>query len=203
MRELSQLPSCSFSQCRDDLKTGDIVLFSGRSVSARIVQLVTGSPWSHVGIVVRSDEVPHRLLLWESTRLSKVNDIRRGCPADGVQLVCLAERLSSYNGVVAFRRLADTPSRAHLSKLSEWIGQWHGKPYRNYVAQFLRGLWVRGGLAFGRGGFCSELVAEVYRRWHILPSQRPAHHYIPRHFCDRNGLPSLQQRLSPICRIAN
>lgn len=38
--------------------TGDLVLFSGRSLAARLVQGITGSYWSHVGIVVRLP--PHR-----------------------------------------------------------------------------------------------------------------------------------------------
>lgn len=39
-----------------ELKTGDLVLFSGRTFAARLVQGFTGSYWSHVGIVVRLHE---------------------------------------------------------------------------------------------------------------------------------------------------
>lgn len=202
MRSLSQLPSRLLSECRHELKTGDIVLFSGRSVAARVVQFFTGSPWSHVGIIICSEELPGQPLLWEATRLSKVRDVRCGQPADGVQLVSLQERLASYDGVVAFRRLAQPPTPDKLAGVSEWMASWHGKPYRNYVGQWLRGLLQSQGLGFQAGGFCSELVAEVYRRWQILPMQRPSHHYVPRDFCDRRGIAGLHQQLSPACRIS-
>lgn len=188
-----------YVQVRDHLKTGDLVLFSGRSLAARIVRGFTGSRWSHVGLVVRLPEMPQTPLLWEATRASKVHDITEGKPFDGVQLVALDDRIASYQGVVAVRRLqqvhTDSQARVLLETLIE---AWRAKPYRNFVRQHISA-WVRGeeALSFSRGGFCSELVAEVYRRWSLLPADRPAHHYVPRDFGCEAGVPLLRGGLSP------
>jgi hypothetical protein len=195
------LPNKPYAQMRDQLKTGDLVLFSGRSFAARLVRGFTGSRWSHVGLVVRLPEMPQTPLLWEATRASKVHDIIEGKPFDGVQLVALDDRIASYQGLVAVRRLqhvhTDAQARAHLESL---IDEWRAKPYRNFVRQHISA-WVRGeeALSFSRGGFCSELVAEVYRRWLLLPKDRPAHHYVPRDFGCESGVPLLRGVLSPAC----
>jgi hypothetical protein len=197
------LPNKPYVQMRDQLKTGDLILFSGRSFAARLVRGLTGSRWSHVGLVVRLPEMPQTPLLWEATLASKVHDITEGKPFDGVQLVALDDRIASYQGLVAVRRLqhvqTDAQARAHLELL---IDEWRAKPYRNFIRQHISA-WVRGdeALSFRRGGFCSELVAEVYRRWSLLPEDRPAHHYVPRDFGCERGVPLLRGGLSPTCLL--
>lgn len=190
-----------YAQLRDQLKTGDLVLFSGRSFAARIVRGFTGSRWSHVGLVVRQPDMPQTPLLWEATLASKAHDITEGKAFDGVQLVALDDRIASYPGLVAVRRLqyvqTNAQARAHLEMLIE---EWRAKPYRNFIRQHITA-WMRGeeALSFRRGGFCSELVAEVYRRWSLLPQSRPAHHYVPRDFGCEQGVPLLRGGLSPTC----
>ena len=198
------LPSRPYPQLRDQLKTGDLVLFSGRTLASRLVRGFTGSRWSHVGLVVRLPDMPQTPLLWEATRASKVHDVMDGRPFDGVQLVALDDRVVSYPGLVAVRRLqgvhTDADARARLDEL---IDAWRAKPYRNFARQHLSA-WVRGeeALAFQRGGFCSELVAEVYRQWRLLPADRPARHYVPRDFSSDAGVPLLRGALSPACLLS-
>lgn len=190
-----------YALLRDQLKTGDLVLFSGQSFAARIVRGFTGSRWSHVGLVVRQPDMPQTPLLWEATLASKACDIIEGKAFDGVQLVALDDRVVSYQGVVAVRRLqrvqTDAQARVDLETLIE---AWRAKPYRNFIRQHLAG-WMRGdeSLSFRHGGFCSELVAEVYRRWSLLPLTRPAHHYVPRDFGCEHGVRLLRGELSPTC----
>lgn len=197
------LPSQPWSRLRENLKTGDIVLFSGDTFAARLVRCFTGSPWSHVGLVVRLPDMPGTPLLWEATRASKVSDISHGRAFDGVQLVSLDDRVVSYRGRIAVRRLqgvsADAEARARLDALMQ---AWHALPYRNFVRKHLSA-WLRGSesLAWRKGGFCSELVAEVYRQWRLLPAERPAAHYVPRDFAPDDGVPLLRGSLSPACRI--
>ncbi len=199
------LPSRPYIHLREQLKTGDLVLFSGRSLAARVVRGCTGSRWSHVGLVVRLPEMPQTPLLWEATRASKVHDIFQGCPFDGVQMVSLDERVASYPGLVAVRRLQGVSTDAEARQtLESLIEGWCEKPYRNFVRAHISA-WVRGsdeGLAFQRGGFCSELVAEVYRRWRLLPSDLPARHYVPRDFTGESSLPMLKGALSPACLLS-
>lgn len=195
------LPGLPYTRLREQLKTGDLVLFSGRSFSARLVRGFTASRWSHVGLVVRQPEHPGVPLLWEATRASKVHDIVAGAPFDGVQLVSLDDRVASYQGLVAVRRLqgagTDAAARETLDRLIE---AWQARPYRNFLRQHLSA-WTIGeeALCFRRGGFCSELVAEVYRHWRLLPGDRPAHHYVPRDFSAEDSLTLLRGGLSPAC----
>ena len=198
------MPTQPYQRLREQLKTGDLILFSGRTLAGRIVRGFTGSCWSHVGLVVRLPDMPQTPLLWEATRASKVHDIFHGCPFDGVQMVSLDDRIASYQGLVAVRRLqgvaTDAEARARLEGL---IDAWRAKPYRNFVRQHISA-WMHGeeGLAFQRGGFCSELVAEVYRQWRLLPADRPAHHYVPRDFSQEAAMPLLRGGLSPACLLA-
>lgn len=198
------LPSQPYAQLREQLKTGDLVLFSGHSLASRIVRIFTGSHWSHIGIVVRLPEMPQTPLLWEATRASKVSDINHGKPFDGVQLVTLDDRVASYQGLIAIRRLQGVTTGAEArERLENLIEGWREKPYRNFVHQHVRA-WM--GLSqsrtFQHGGFCSELVAEVYRQWRLLPQERPARNYVPRDFSSEQDLALLKGALSPACLLA-
>lgn len=183
----------------DELQTGDLVLFSGRTFSARLVQIFTGSYWSHVGIVVRLPEHGDVPLLWEATRASKLADIHKGSTFDGVQLVSLAEKVASYPGEVVVRRLvgAETAKRRYR-RIKPLVRQWEALPYSNFVFKQLRAWW-RGheAAAWQRGGFCSEFVAEVYKHLHLLPADKRSMDYVPRDFSPESALPLLRGRLSP------
>jgi hypothetical protein len=182
----------------DELQTGDLVLFSGRTFAARLVQAFTGSYWSHVGIVVRLPEYSEPLL-WEATRASKVADIHRGEIFDGVQLVPLAQKLASYPGEVVVRRLVGAETaRRRYRRIKPLVRQWGALPYCNFVIKQLRACW-RGheALAGQRGGFCSEFVAEVYKHLQLLPPDKPSINYVPRDFAPDAPLSLLRGRLAP------
>ncbi len=184
-----------------ELETGDLILFSGRTLAARLVQGLTGSYWSHVGLVVRR---PGREpLLWEATRASKLADIHFGIAFDGVQLVSLAAKLASYPGETAVRRLLDAGSgRSRYRSVQPLVRQWHARPYCNFAVKKLLAWWH--GLEAARrhqGGFCSELVAEVYQHLQLLPPGKPAIDYVPRDFAPEAPLALLRGRLSPPCRL--
>lgn len=186
--------------CLDELETGDIVLFSGRSLSARLVQGATGSYWSHVGLVLRLPGWSGPLL-WESTRASRVADIRRGVPLDGVQLVSLAGKVAAYPGEVAARRLLDAGAgHARYQRMRPLVRDWHARPYRNFLAKALQAWWSGEETAphWQRGGFCSELVAEVYKQLRLLPAQRPSRAFLPRDFGPESGMQLCRGRLSPV-----
>ncbi len=50
---LTLLVSCRTLAGEPDLRSGDLVFQTSRSAQSRAIQLATGSPWSHVGIVER------------------------------------------------------------------------------------------------------------------------------------------------------
>lgn len=189
-----------YARIRDQLKTGDLVLFSGRTIAARLVRACTGSRWSHIGMVVRLPEFADTPLLWEATRASKVPDIHRGQFFDGVQLVPLDAKVASYPGEVAVRRLIGVDSsRERRERIEALLEEWSDKPYRNLVAKNLKA-WVSGHEAVhisGGGGFCSELVAEAYKQLRLLPEGKPSIRYVPSDFGPEAPLSLLQGRLSP------
>ena len=182
----------------DELQTGDLILFSGRTFAARLVQFFTGSYWSHVGIVLRLPEYGNVPLLWEATRASKLADIHRGEIFDGVQLVSLAEKLASYPGEVVVRRLVGTET-AHrrYRRIKPLVRQWCALPYCNFVMKQVTAWW-RGheAVPWQRGGFCSEFVAEVYKHLQLLPPDKRSMDYVPRDFSPDAPLPLLRGRLS-------
>ena len=57
-----------YEDIRGDLRTGDIILFSGKGGISHAIKLTTNSKWSHVGMVLRLPE-SQAAFLWESRPL--------------------------------------------------------------------------------------------------------------------------------------
>lgn len=189
-----------YQKLRAQLNTGDLVLFSGTSLSSRVVQLFTLSRWSHIGVVVKLPEYGDKPLLWELTRASKLHDVYGGASlGDGVQLVSLDDKLSTYVGDVAIRRLrAQGDEAKRLQCLRELLAAWQAKPYRNIIHKNISAWWhgEQATTIHRQGGFCSEFVAEVYKCWQLLPTDRPSRYYVPQDFAPNASLKLLQGRLS-------
>jgi hypothetical protein len=187
-----------------ELQTGDIVLFSGRTLSARVVQVFTKSYWSHIGVVLRLPEYGDTPLLWELTRASKLPDLQRHEIFDGVQLVPLALKVASYPGEVFVRRLTGAGAvKTRRQRIQPLLSEWAAHPYRNFlVKQWLA--WRHGPDAsqWQRGGFCSEFVAEVYKQLQLLPLGKPSMSYMPCDFAPEAALALLRGRLSPAYLLA-
>jgi len=88
----------AYHELRDELKTGDLILFSGKGAISNVIKLFSGGKWSHVGMVLRVPALDDAVLLWESTTLSDIPDIESELPTKGVQVVPLSQRLSKYRG---------------------------------------------------------------------------------------------------------
>ena len=103
-RKIGGEKSRPLNALKRDLKTGDIILFSGKSLISRMIRLFTFSRWSHIGLVIR-DRRTDELLLWEATTDNIVDDYELGPRRRCVQLVKLEEKIRHYRGVVAVRHL--------------------------------------------------------------------------------------------------
>lgn len=199
MRTQPDLPVIRFDQLRDTLNTGDLVLFSGTSWSARAVKWCTWSRWSHVAIVLRLPERPEQPLLWEATRANPVPDIRAGRSFDGVQLVSLEDKLRLYPGQAVLRRLegAGAPEQ-RLRLVERLLEEAWSRPYRDIVRKGVARLWQGAEASgLGWGAFCSELVAEVYKQWELLPPDTPSWRYLPSDFAPESRLALRGATLSP------
>lgn len=182
-----QLERLDMKNSLSTLRTGDIVLFSGYGIVSASIRLFTRSYFSHIGLVIRHSRHEQPMLL-ESSTLSDVPDVYRGCPVSGIGMVPLVSRVMSYEGPVALRRRAGPCLTRGQQRLAERLtARVLHRPYKNYVAAMARdlltGYQLRADLS---GMFCSELVAEFYRRLGWLPRTARSSLYVPGHFASEN-----------------
>lgn len=164
-------------------QAGDLVLFSGRGLVSGTIRLVTGSRWSHVGVVVGAGDGDGPLLL-EATITDEAPDVALGRAVRGVQLVSLRRKLAAYDGGVALRRLELEARPAGLeAELREIAGLWRYRGYKSYTLTRLLD-WASGGRRpqHVRRLFCSELVAEVYKRLGIMARDVRSSRIVPGDF---------------------
>ncbi len=189
-----------FEQIRGRMQTGDILLFSGRSLISQLIRIFTRSRWSHIGIVVR-DASTDELFLWEATSNNTVEDVEYGHIPRGVQLVRLEEKLRSYDGVAAVRLLTGVERNAVMMKRFRWLfKRLRRAPYRNYFLEYVK-------VGFGRNrkathyAFCSQLVAEAYVRMRVLRPEKPSAFYTPKHFSVDQSLPLRHGKLTSLIEV--
>ena len=125
-----------------DLKTGDIILFTGKDFwFSKLIRWYTGTPWTHVGVVLRDptyiDPKLTGLYLWESGLESFV-DSENGIRKLGIQISDLKKALEDpSHGKAVYRKLN---SEIHnlddkLKIIHEGV---HNKPYDTSLLDFLQ-----------------------------------------------------------------
>ncbi len=173
----------NYSVVRDQLKTGDIVLFSGSGVVSNVIKWFTKSDWSHVGMVIRSDE-HDMLLLWESTTLSKIKTVN-GVERQGVAIRPLSEVINGYDGKVAVRKLIHKLTTDDIKILAKFREEVKGRPYEESKLELFKSAydWIGGANDEDLSSiFCSELIAEFYQRIGIIESYTSSNEYTPADF---------------------
>ncbi|MCG7565870.1 hypothetical protein MHM95_06160 [Pseudoalteromonas sp. CnMc7-15] len=190
----------SYQSIRGQLKTGDIVLFSGRGPISAGIKLATNSQWSHVGVVIVIPEYEF-VCVWESTTLSNLSDLATGEPVRGVQLVPLSERVNTYQGNIAIRQLEGV-DQAELNHeaLIQLRKELAGRPYEQRQLELLRSAYDG---PFGANQeclssiFCSELSAESYQALGLLNESLPSNEYTPADFSEAKNLTLTRGHLGP------
>jgi hypothetical protein len=182
-----------FEDIASGLRTGDIMLFSGKGLASAGIKRILGCDWSHVGLVVHG-AMGDRPLLLESTPCRDLVDVLTGERTGGVRLVGLRERFASFDGDIAVRRLDPALAPAQIEGLMGVLRRLHGRPYERDLLELMRSVsarveWRREGLA---SLFCSELIAEVLQGIGLLDDVgqggRPSNEYTPRHFSSAHDL---------------
>lgn len=185
----------------ESLQTGDLLLFAGRGLVSGSIQFFTRSYWSHVGLVINEPGLPEPLIL-EATAMSPVVDVLIGKPVAGVALVSLSRQLNEYDGEIAVRRREGSPlSAAQRRAVLRLLRCVHQRPYKNYLRTLARDLCTGFRLCPDYSGFfCSELVAEFYRRLGWLPRAERSSRFVPGHFASPRF--QLQQvQLAPLAWV--
>ncbi len=174
-----------YSEIRNELKSGDMVLFSGGGFVSRMIQMFTRSEWSHVGLVIK-DDWWDMLLLWESTTLSKIKTVH-GNVRQGVAIRPLSEVIENYDGEVGIRTLTFPLTDAQELTIAELRQEFKGRNYEESKSELFKSAYDFIG---GKNEedlsslFCSELVAEAYQRVHFFDEVKPSNEYTPADLAD-------------------
>ncbi len=180
---LRERPEELYQNIRSRLRTGDLVLFSGRSPFSYMIRLATMSKWSHVGMVVKLPEYDF-LTLFESTTSDCIRDLGTQEIKNGVQLVPLSERIELYSGDIAVRRIQGEhyDEKAFVDAVMSVRKRLQNRPFDPDKLELLRAAYDG---PFGTNTedlsaiFCSELVVEVYKHLGLLDADIPSNEYTP------------------------
>jgi hypothetical protein len=99
--------------------------------------------------------------------------------------VDLVERLASFPGLVACRRLEPRLPEEMATKLLEFAERSHGQPFNDNKWIAFRASRRRNAPRAYAGFFCSELVAEAYQHVGLIPAPpqgRTSNNYVPTDF---------------------
>lgn len=158
-RQIRTLPAQGYDEARAALRSGDLVFCSGSYLFSGLIQRLTGSVWSHVGVVYR-DEALGRVFVLESEA------------GIGVRLVPLSKYLRDYHGrrrpyrgEIVVGRIVPGIEEAQVRRAVSYGMDLLTRPYDN--GEILR-ILVRILLRIGRRTrdrkyICSELVDECFR----------------------------------------
>lgn len=152
---------------RTDIQDADLLLFRGHSLTSRIIQVGTRSPYSHAALAFRSQQVDPFHTTWDAGRVCCLEAV-----GAGVRLGLLSEELARYDGAVELWRLKDPFVKRLLRELViREARRYLGRPYAygnlpSFVFDWLTlgYLQLRSRNRSRRAFFCSQLVSRAYVR---------------------------------------
>lgn len=172
---IEKYSDCSNIPNYELFQTGDILLFSDREfIPSILIEEMTHSKYSHVGIILRDPKFPHEslegLYILESTGYIKVKDVENHKYKVGVQINKLSDVYNITEGNIYWRRLTTDRDTDFDQIISEVHKLTHDKGY-----DFDPGDWVKAYFDWHIGNeqkenefICSALVAFLYDRLGFL-----------------------------------
>jgi hypothetical protein len=124
-----------------ELETGDIILFQGKKFwFSKLVSWYTGSPYTHVGMVLRDPTYiePNLkgLYMWESG-LENFNDAENNIRKLGIQITDFREMLKNIDGEILYYRKLHSQIPDLENKLAEIHHLVHNRPYDTSLIDLL------------------------------------------------------------------
>lgn len=193
-----------YSQIKDKLVTGDLILFSGRYNISKLVERLEDSQWSHVAMVVRLPQIAEPLL-WESTALTNLPDQIFHDNKTGPKIVDLKERLLTYGSdvqpfvppVYAVRRLEVERTEEMTNALNALFTSLHGIPnpgkwkmiWEVVLGRFFNSPTKRDNYT------CGAMIAESYIKMGLLKDKKVINGYMPKDFSTDGSLVLLKGKL--------
>ncbi len=169
--QLKQIPVIQYDKIRDFVKTGDIVFCSGGYLFSKIIQRLTKSTWSHVGVVYKDEELG-RVLLLEAE------------PFVGIRLIPLSKYLRDYKGKkrpykgkIFICKMTVAVEKPIFNKGISFGLDELTRPYDNWeiFRIMLRILFKAGKRERNRSYICSELVRDIYAKAGVLMHLRDSY----------------------------
>jgi hypothetical protein len=143
----------SYSDARQEILNGDVLMYRGRSRLSRWIRTVTRSPYSHAGIA-----------MWWEGRLMVLEAVR-----SGVVVTLMSANVSHYDGGVEWFRCRMEIDGERRTRMVRFAQDQLGKKYALWMALVVMFAllfnWKKGRRdELRRTGslFCSHLVAQVY-----------------------------------------
>jgi len=176
---------------KDELKTGDIILFSGQYEMSKVVEKIEGSLWSHVAMVMRLPQFDFPLL-YEATDLTNLPDLLHNDYITGPKVVDLKKRLETYGEDVkpykpplyAVRKLEKPLPASDTDKLINILNKLHGVPNPTSLDMVLETLLGRflHIPSTTKTITCSGFMAFTYEHLGLLKGDMPINGYAPKDF---------------------
>jgi len=192
----------NYPDIRDSLKTGDIVLYSGKGAISTGIKWSTFSRWSHVAMILNLEDYDF-LALWEPATLGETKSSGSNEPRKGVKLTPLSDIVSCHSGEMVVRRLRGvTLNGVDMQRLMRFRAEIKGRRYDQGQLALIGSAYVG---PFGLNDidltslFCSQLLAETYQQLGLLSEGKSANEYMPADFSEKRdgGLRLLRGSLDP------
>jgi len=162
----------------NDLETGDMILFNGNYFLSRFIEIITGSIYSHVAIIIKNPnflgEKYEGTYILESGYEDK-KDVENNRIKFGVQLTNFEELLKNYNGKIYVRKLNCERNHDFEQKVIDFHSDVHNLPYDlNPIDWFKAKFNIDIGNIQKKNTFwCSALVSYFYVKLGFLDNNIP------------------------------
>lgn len=194
----------NYNQLKNNMNTGDLVLFEGEYAISKTIEKLEGCPYSHVGMVIRVEGFDDPLLL-ESTTLTNLEDQVTDNPNKtmaGPKIVNLYERLKHYGEDVkpyVAPKFAYRAFEVERSGMVETLLSLHKKYYgiadpseTKMIWEVILGRWFKV-KAKKDNFFCSEWIALVYQELGLIDTKYPYNAYMPKDFTSKSKFLKLEK----------
>lgn len=166
----------------EQLESGDLIIFSAtksyKNWYATLIEFITGSPYSHVGIIIKDPTftpTPLKGLYVLESGWESENDVEQSTKKFGVMLQLLDDVVRLYDGRIWIRRLKVERDFIFYEKLSQAHSDMHNLPYDDNPIHMLSALFsyvARESIIDKRGNisevWCSALVTYIYMKLGLI-----------------------------------
>lgn len=172
-----------YSEIRHNLKTGDIVLFSGKGLTAKIIRFGSRSKFHHVGLILRSSD--DDIFLLHST--ANYGGVK------GVQVEFFSNVVKRSKDKIFVRHIIPPLTGYQVQCLKNFRRTYEGTPYEtNLLELILAGIGDKFNIQIKRPTsslFCSEMVIKALQAIDVLPLVLASHSFSPADLSSERDFP--------------